>query len=343
MSLLPLDGSTLRTLALVGLLAAGACDSMELAPGDVNDIYVAVDRDLWMQVRDTLGAALQPTVLTVTDEMAFQVVDVDPAGQDWGRIRTFKQLLVIGTPDDPWIGPVLAEAERDGSQAPLLFAERDVWSRNQLVTALVLPADDPDMVVERLDELHRHYDDLYREWALARMFVSGRDSALADTLAREHGFSMLLPEVYRWSRRDSTYIFRNDNPSPDELIRQITVAWRTPVPEGLDSLFAVPPMVDWRQEVGDRTLTVAQVVDTGRVRAGALDYRGSPAFEVQAVWQNPPEADWPAGGPFITRSIACEGQDRLYLVDAWLYAPGRDKYEYMIQLNTILDSFRCGG
>jgi hypothetical protein len=32
----------------------------------------------------------------------------------------------------------------------------------------------------------------------------------------------------------------------------------------------------------------------------------------------------------------------MYLLDAWLYAPGKQKYEYMIQLQTILDTFRCG-
>ena len=66
------------------------------------------------------------------------------------------------------------------------------------------------------------------------------------------------------------------------------------------------------------------------------------AYQVQAVWQNPPEANWPAGGPFILWAVACPSQDRLYLLDAWLYAPGREKYEYMIQLQTILESFRCG-
>ena len=41
------------------------------------------------------------------------------------------------------------------------------------------------------------------------------------------------------------------------------------------------------------------------------------------------------------RAIVCEDQDRMYLLDAWLYAPGKEKYEYMIQLETILDSFSC--
>ena len=65
------------------------------------------------------------------------------------------------------------------------------------------------------------------------------------------------------------------------------------------------------------------------------------AIQIQAQWRNPPERGWPAGGPFITRAVTCESQDRTYYVDAWLYAPGKEKYEYMIQLETILDSFRC--
>jgi hypothetical protein len=37
----------------------------------------------------------------------------------------------------------------------------------------------------------------------------------------------------------------------------------------------------------------------------------------------------------------CEEQDRIYLIDAWLYAPGDEKYEYMIQLDQIVASFDC--
>ena len=73
-----------------------------------------------------------------------------------------------------------------------------------------------------------------------------------------------------------------------------------------------------------------------------FEYRGRPAYQIQATWVNPPEQNWPAAGPFILRSVICPEQNRMYLVDAWLYAPGKEKYEYMIQLQTILDSFRCG-
>lgn len=43
----------------------------------------------------------------------------------------------------------------------------------------------------------------------------------------------------------------------------------------------------------------------------------------------------------MTYTVTCDEQDRTYLIDAWLYAPGREKYEYIIQLETIVDSFSC--
>jgi hypothetical protein len=193
-----------------------------------------------------------------------------------------------------------------------------------------------------LAELGALYDAQFRQLALNRMYVSGVDTLLADTLASRVGFRMLFPTVYKRSVRDSVYMFRNDNPDPSELIRQIGVTWRTPMPDSLTG----SPMGDraatlaWREALATTNYADEQVIDTARVFERTVEVDGRQAFEVQAVWQSPPEA-WPAAGPFIARLIPCPEQDRLYLVDAWLYAPGREKYEYMIQLETLLDSFQC--
>jgi hypothetical protein len=132
-------------------------------------------------------------------------------------------------------------------------------------------------------------------------------------------------------------MFRNDNPDPSELIRQITVTWRTHSPERVseDELLA------WRQEVVDEHFGYPQVLDLDLAESRRLQQGEVIMDEIRAVWANPPEDAFPAGGPSITRSIPCPQQGRDYLVDAWLYAPGRDKYQYILQLETILDTFRC--
>ena len=91
----------------------------------------------------------------------------------------------------------------------------------------------------------------------------------------------------------------------------------------------------------DRHLSDPQVLDLELAQTRRLQPGGIIMDECRAVWANPPEDAFPAGGPMITRSIPCPHQGRDYLVDAWLHAPSRDKYQYILQLETILNSFRC--
>ena len=99
-------------------------------------------------------------------------------------------------------------------------------------------------------------------------------------------------------------------PPSDELLRRISTIY------------------DWKQ-----------TVDTARVRTDTV--AGFPgATEVDGVW-NGTVQNFPQAGPFITRLIPCPAQHRDYLLDAWLHAPASDKYEYMLQMDTILGSFDC--
>lgn len=321
-------------------LSLAACDRTG-AFGDVSSIVAAMEPEVWAQVEEDMYATLEPTIQTVAEERTFTVTFQNPNVGTWARLRQFKQLLLVGTGDEPWMADAVARLDDPGAlERPHIAQVRDVWARSQLVTLVLLPqgVDGADALRSQLGTLRQIYDRQFRDLALARMFITGRDSALADTLARTAGFSVVVPEVYYWDRRDSVFIFRNDNPDPSELIRQVSVTWRTPLPEELDG----EELLAWRAELAAAHYSYPQAVDLADAQAGPFLHERLSAYQVQAVWQNPPEATWPAGGPFILWAVACPAQDRLYLLDAWLYAPGREKYEYMIQLQTILESFRCG-
>lgn len=331
-----------RAILILALLLTGvatACDQGG-AFGDETSIIAVMEPELWSAVEEDVYDALEPTIFTVRDERTFQVTYQDPEGEYWGRLRQFRQLLMAGTGDEPWLQDVMDRVDTDDlGEFPQVMQIRNVWARGQLVTLILLPeADTEETFRGLLPDLGELYDRQYRDLALARMFVSGRDSALAGQLEEDAGFSLLLPEVYYWDRRDSVYIFRNDNPDPSELIRQIAVTWRTPIPGELDG----EEILEWRQELASEYYSVAQVVDLSQAEAGPFLHDRHSAYQIQAVWQNPPEENWPAAGPFILWAVACPEQDRLYLLDAWLYSPGREKYQYMIQLQTILESFSCG-
>ncbi|MCY4646128.1 MAG: DUF4837 family protein [Gammaproteobacteria bacterium] len=323
----------MAVLSLCALSLSG-CDRT-IAWGEVNSIIVGASAELWETSGNAIANGLQPTIFTVRDERTFRITHQDPLGSDWGLLREFRQVLLIGTAEDPWISEVLDARSRDEPlNPPEIFQLYDLWALGQLVTVLLLPpGGGADEVEARLDDLLALFDGQYREYVHARMFISGLDSLLADTLRAAGGFALQLPVIYRWSQEDSVFIFRNDNPDPSQLIREVAITWRSPIPDPLTDA----DMLDWRLSLSRNYYADEQLV-TEEVEPGRA--AGDDAREIHGVWESAPGA-WPAAGPFLTRTRACPGQDRLYLIDSWLYAPGRDKYEYMLQLRYILDSFEC--
>lgn len=323
----------------LGLLVAASACELPPAHGDANAFIVGASPELWAQVEDTFLQAMEPTIRTVRDERPFRITHQDPEELEaWGLLSRFRQVLVLGVEGDPWIDEALAELEEPMSPAPAILQVLNVWARGQQVSVLLLPATGQLEAVRQLaPELHDILDQQFRAYAMTRMFISGEDVALEDSLAANTGFSLLLPTVYQYSTRDSIFRFRNDNPSPAELIREVSVSWRSPAPEDDPT---PEELRTWRDDFSTEYYNDPQVVDTLLISHRPVAVNGLSGVEYQAVWVSPPGA-WPAGGPFITRALRCPARDRLYYLDAWLYAPGRDKYEYMIQLQTILDSFRC--
>jgi len=332
---------SLRFALLPLVAAASACGDQIGAWGDTNSIVAAVDPAVWEAIQDPVYEALEPTVFTVTDEKAFTVTHAIPGDEIWKNTKKFRQMLLVGRESDFWVAEALDKVDDLGEiTPPMVFQAEDVWARDQLVTILVVGDDAQAGVRARLTQLAALFDDQYRTWARRKMYVSGQDTALADTLMTQHGFSLLLPQVYYWDARDSVFVFRNDNPDPSELIRQVAVTWRTPVPPPEE--FQGDQILEWRAGVSAEHYSEPQMVNLTRRRAGPAQFGEFQAYEIQASWENAPDSGWPAGGPFITRAVVCPQQDRMYLIDAWLYAPGKEKYEYMIQLQTILNTFRCG-
>jgi len=322
---------------LVSLLAlsALAC-SQGLAYGDPQAVIVVSSEEGWAEMRDSVFAVLGPDVYTLRAERSFRLTHQVPEGEDWLRLRRFKEEVLIGTPEDPWIAEALATVDDTVTyEAPGIVETEDVWAKNQYVTMMLVDRnrDVAEQVYAMVGEVHTILDQRFRAGALARMFVSGTKEELADSLREMAGFTLTLPDVYRWAVTDSLFIFRNDNPDPSELIRQFGVTWRTPIPDSL----TVDSLMDWRVAVAEVSYDYPQVVERTELFTQPKVLGNWPITEVRGTWSNPP-GDWPAAGPFIFWSLTCPEQNRLYFLDAWLYAPGKDKWEYILQIETILDN-----
>lgn len=329
--------SALLAGAAAGLAAGLAgCAGKPQARGESNAIIVIAVDSLWQEVEASVRAALEPTITTVRDERTFDLTPVSPLAEDWVTLRQFRQVLVLGRAGDGWVAPVLGEAT--SATPPFVTDATDVWARNQLVTAIVLPAGDAAGAVRAaLPSLAARLDSLYRVYATRRMYTSEPDVELRDSLAARAGFSLLLPQVYRTDRVDSVYSFINWTESGDDLRRTITVASRP----GADATLTPAQVLAWREQV-HADWRIPQRAQAEPLVTHTRAQGAATATELQGIW-NGTDPEVPMAGPFLTRVVPCPAQQRTFLVDAWLYAPAKKKYEYMIQLETLLDTFRCGG
>lgn len=323
--------------ALVLPLALAACDR-PMAMGSPNGIMAAMPLERWEALRDDIEEALEPRAFTVRDERMFQVTHANPADERWPRVREFRRLLVVGHPDEPWMRDAVRAADYDVSALPAVVEARDVWARGQQVILVLIPdPGDEDAALPLLDDAGSLVRADFNRWVYRRMYASGVDEEMIDEMEATTGARMQVPAVYRGEAvGGTTYRVRNDHPDPSELIRTVLVTSRA----GTDGEISPEEALTWRTLIAGEAYRQPQTTETDRIEAATVRTQGAEGVQIQGIWSSAP-GEWPAAGPFISRMLRCPAQDRTYLVDAWLYAPARDKYEFLLQLNAILDSFTC--
>jgi hypothetical protein len=332
---------TQRTLSvslsvLVVVLSLPGCKAPQ-AFGDRNVIIALAESALWEEVGPEVIEALEQRVFTTRPERKFEVTYLSVGDTLWEDMRIWQQVVVLGTHENDAVRRILNASPVPDANPPAIVQAEEVWARNQLATALLLPLEgQAEAVRGLLPELYDLLERRYDEWVVERMYTTGVNDSLAGALA-EYGFTLQLPNVYLFSVEDSLFRFGNPYRQGDtDLLRSMLLTWRSATAEVTpESLHA------WRQSIGETQYDLPQDILEEGLGSGPIEVNGLRGLELRGVWQD--RAEFPAAGPFITRTIVCPSQDRTYYIDAWLFAPGTDKYLYLRQLEILLDSFRCVG
>lgn len=328
---------------LAGPFLVGACDH-PTAFGEADSLIIVADSALWGGLEQETYAALEPTVFTVRSEKTFHVTHVSTTSSELGQLLLWRQVLVFGGSDDPRVQAILDKAGKTSApEAGDIVQADDVWALNQLATAIVLdPADPAASWRAALPGLAEMLDHQFREYAVSRMWVSGVDTAFAARLRARYGVTLRAPQIYHGRILDDGRIrLRNDRPSPADRIRSILIERREPGSAASSPGTPLDPeaVFTWRDGIDSTAYNVPQSIERVDMEPRPFQLEGAPAIEVHGIWHD--EAAYPAAGPFIARAVRCP--DATWFFDAWLYSPHPEdsKYEYLLQLQAILDSFRC--
>jgi len=324
------------TLAASGAAALSGCKAPQ-AFGERQALIVQAEPALWTAVEPAVRASLERQVFTTRPERTFEVTYVAPDDTTWSEFRLFWQVLVMGTPGDETVADLVSDSDDPDARPPAIVQLEDRWARGQLVTVMLLPEEGTAAAArDLLPELYSRLMQRYTAWVTERMYTTGVDDSLRQVLA-EHGFTLDVPRVYENSQQDDVFRFRNYYQAGDsDLLRSLLVTWQEGVdPVRPDSLFL------WRERLAETHYDPQQDILQEGLRWDTVSVAGRSVLELRGVFQD--RSEFPAAGPFITRAVPCPDQNRTYYMDGWLYAPGTAKYPYVMQLELLMDSFRCAG
>jgi hypothetical protein len=326
-------------VAGIVILGCDAVDRGRPAMGDEDQLIVVMADSVWAGIGDSVYAAVAPRIFAVRDERPFEITQVSPATELWLELQRFKQVIAVGVAGDFWIDQVLRDDPAPTSLPAIVEAD-NVWARGQSVAAVVLPIEDPLAALgSTLPALGVLLDDRYRRLVRNRMFLSDVNTALRDSLAAEAGFALTLPNIYRPAPpMERLRAFHNRNQVGGDLFRTIVVSWVDGQITGGDAM----RVLAWRDSILPMVYDEPQVTGTDRIQVREMEGHAPGSIEVQGVWAGA-DTTFPTGGPFVDRIVVCPDQDRTYFLEAWMYGPSRPKYQYLIQFETLLDSFHCGG
>jgi hypothetical protein len=306
--------------------------------GRQREILVICDDKLWEEIEIPLRKQVERTLRAVRSEKVFVLAQVTAEKvqhyKEWDKIILIESLESAKLLN--FVAPDSAMSKlREGEG--LFFNQIDVWADNQRVVGLAAPKNEEilRLVAAHGDRIYNAFIRQVENQELFRMFFTGRDTLLADSLAVAEGFSIILPSVYARIQQDS--LAENELLLVHlEPVRSIFITWEeladSPLNKSREKLAAYRTRLT--ANIYPSQETIVGRVDTSTVIAGGIE-----RLRLYGVWENRVEV---SGGIYVSHIIDSPEQNRRYFIDCLLFCPDmrKNKYRYIFQLDRILDSFQ---
>ncbi|HUU28516.1 MAG TPA: DUF4837 family protein [archaeon] len=305
--------------------------------GREKEILVICENNIWAAIENDLRKKVEVPIHAVRWEPIFEISQVEEKlvshYKEWDKI-----ILIESLENMKLLPQVVDEAtlKKIGEGQGLFFSNIDIWARGQRVAGLAAAKDDQlhPLVKFYGSRIFKDFLHQLEEQEKVRMFSSGINKNLSDSLLQCCGFSFTLPNVYERTLQDSLpenkLLFTHQDP-----VRSIFIGWSDSPPIITDySQESLAGMRDQMlADIYPGNFTLPERVDTSTVISGGLS-----RLRVYGVWENRKEI---SGGIYISQIIESPYDKRRYYIDCLLFCPDArlNKYRFIFQLDRIMNSF----
>jgi len=331
----------------------GAFKSVPNAFGKTNQINVIADKDLWEgAVGDTLRNYFgSPYLLLPQPEPIFDLRHFTPekltAEPVMRELRTYMILANLNDDNSPTTrlvkGDLGSESVRRAKEEAKYNTTlgRDKWAKGQLLIYSFAFGEDA-----LIGNIKKNFPALMKKIKTAdeptvegTVYAAGKDFPIQDKILESFGAQMTIPKDYYIALQDSTTMWLRYDPK--DLISNILIHKveytdaKQLTKEGIKKI---------RNELGKKYITTE--IEGSYMRANDVDLpiftkqlelNGNYALEARGIWDIVNDF---MGGPYISYLIHKKDTNQLLFIDGFVYAPGKEKRNYMQHLELIFSKIR---
>lgn len=335
-----------------------ACDSKQLTQNKsnlpqvssvANELLVVMDSSQWKselgdEIREIYGSEIpglpQP-------ESAFEVRYTSPR-HFTGLMKLYPNILFVTTIQDNSKDSRLLRTyftenslnQMKKNPEMFMYPLEDQFARGQKV--LHLFAQTEEELLEKLEKneekLYSYFHDWERDRLSKRLFTGRPNKQLSQYVQRKHGFWMEFPAGYEVAIEKDKFIWLRLLDA--EVDKSIWVGYKDY--ESAD-VFEPENILQLRHEFakpyiwGNDSTTYMKTEPDIPVEMERINFKGRFAVESRGLWRL---NNMVMGGPFLSYTFVDESTNRLYYIEGFTYAPGKDKRAPMNELEAILWTFK---
>lgn len=173
------------------------------------------------------------------------------------------------------------------------------------------------------------------------LFATKSTQGVASFLRKEQNVEIHVPVGYMLADKQDDFVWLRQMEA--ERDKDIFITWKP-----YESEYQLLPdsVVAWRDATAKKYLyedpenpisyLVTETVNFD-VKARQVKLNNHFAMEIRALWKTNTNT---MGGPYVGYALVDQGKGRIYYIEGFAYAPGKDKREIIRELETILGTFR---
>ncbi len=324
----------LLTLALVFCMS---CKKKKLIAGGERDVIVVLAQNAeWERIEIPLRNALEREVFTPNREKIYELMHGQP--EMLSSYIYAKNLILVGTIGGSSEASNLIETlltdeamKKVSGREAYIFEKENPWAFAQYLMVIASPGEPnaAEIIEKNSDIIFQFFEQASYERAQWLIYSGGREKDIEDALLNKHGISIELPIGFYMKEEDSleTFVtFVRKFP-----FRLISIGWS-------DTLFKTLSLEDAcrkRDSLAARYLE-NDSVDRERTTGRQVDFLEQKAYKIEGIWENNEKV---MGGPFRTYFFNDTLQKRSYIIDMHVFAPGKKKWFFLMELEAVAASF----